>query len=473
MIKTVIVMKKLLSAMLALLCLSLCSCALKTDNKSTEKLTFYILKENVWEDGYSFYNPLTEIIKHYNKQSGVTGTPYEIEIVEFDSTKLMFEKMSTEIMAGGGPDVFSIDYNLPFEKLIRNGAFADINEINDGSVCFDEYNPAVVNVGVFDGKRYIVPVFYKPRILRTGTRIADTFNLPKTQGATITYDDIDEVFKSYFADPQGFDFIYAADFFTSNAKPFIYDYIASCINFDEGKAYFDTPQFRKNIESIKNIISHSSDSYEIFDDGVECKQLFEGWMNLKVTDAQQLGRSKKSQQDDKNIIGDMLIKEYKPIVYNAITNDKNTFSANIECAVAVNANSDKKDKAFAFIKYLLSEDAQEYWCGDKDGSNYGGSNMITLPVNKKAFTHHLEKALEITDEYGSVIGSDNEFNAFAKAYQKIIGNINDVSLYYNTANSYYSKNVIGDIVAKYLNNEISQDKFIRQLTAATEIYLTE
>ena len=173
------------------------------------------------------------------------------------------------------------------------------------------------------------------------------------------------------------------------------------------------------------------------------------------------------------MIGDMLIKEYKPIVYNAITNNKSNYSANIECAVAVNTNSDNKDKAFAFLKYLLSEDTQEYWCGDKDGSNYGGSNMITLQVNKKAFAHHLEKALEITDEYGSVIGYDNDLNDFAKAYLKIVESINDVSLYYNTANSYYSKNVIGDIVAKYLVGEISREKFIRQLTAATEIYLTE
>jgi len=227
------------------------------------------------------------------------------------------------------------------------------------------------------------------------------------------------------------------------------------------------------IESIKNIISHSSDSYEIFDDGLDCKQLFEGLMNLKVTDAQQLGRSKKSHQDDKMIIGDMLINEYTPLVYNAITKNKTTFSANIECGVAINANSDKKEKALNFLKYLLSESTQEYWCGDKKGSAYAGSNMITLPVNNKAFERHLEKALEITDDYGSVIGTDNDYNEFAKAYINIIENINEVSLYFNNANSYYSKNVIGDIVDKYIDGDISIEKFIRQLTSATEIYLTE
>lgn len=32
---------------------------------------------------------------------------------------------------------------------------------------------------------------------------------------------------------------------------------------------------------------------------------------------------------------------------------------------------------------------------------------------------------------------------------------------------------IGDITRKFLNGDISKDKFIRQLSAATEIYLTE
>lgn len=35
----------------------------------------------------------------------------------------MCTKMSTEIMAGEGPDIISLNQNLPFEKLIENEAF--------------------------------------------------------------------------------------------------------------------------------------------------------------------------------------------------------------------------------------------------------------------------------------------------------------------------------------------------------------
>lgn len=43
----------------------------------------------------------------------------------------------------------------------------------------------------------------------------------------------------------------------------------------------------------------------------------------------------------------------------------------------------------------------------------------------------------------------------------------------NMKHSYYDDNVIGDIVDNYIHKGISKDKFIRQLSAATEIYLTE
>ena len=41
------------------------------------------------------------------------------------------------------------------------------------------------------------------------------------------------------------------------------------------------------------------------------------------------------------------------------------------------------------------------------------------------------------------------------------------------SDTYFNSSVISDIVDKYLNGDISKEKFIHQLTAATEIYLKE
>lgn len=60
-----------------------------------------------------------------------------------------------------------------------------------------------------------------------------------------------------------------------------------------------------------------------------------------------------------------------------------------------------------------------------------------------------------------------------QTYINAIEKINNCSLYMNVLDSYYNSSVIGDITRKFLNGDISKDKFIRQLSAATEIYLTE
>lgn len=60
-----------------------------------------------------------------------------------------------------------------------------------------------------------------------------------------------------------------------------------------------------------------------------------------------------------------------------------------------------------------------------------------------------------------------------QTYINAIEKINNCSLYMNVLDSYYNSSVIGDITRKFLNGDILKDKFIRQLTSATEIYLTE
>ena len=75
-----------------------------------------------------------------------------------------------------------------------------------------------------------------------------------------------------------------------------------------------------------------------------------------------------------------------------------------------------------------------------------------------------------TDDNNKIIGIDNDF---MKAYIDIADNVNSCTLYRDVSHSYYNDNVIGDIVDNYINKGISKDKFIRQLSAATEIYLTE
>ena len=151
--------------------------------------------------------------------------------------------------------------------------------------------------------------------------------------------------------------------------------------------------------------------------------------------------------------------------------------------IAINQNSDKKDKALRFIEYCLSEDVQEYWCGSRSDKGFSGTNEISLPVNNKAFDYAVE--VETGEEWdynedGEFDEEEKEFSEnvdsiFWKDYLGIIDDISGCTLYNykNLKTTYYNSTVIGDIVDKYLSGDISKEKFIRQLSAATEIYLTE
>ena len=104
-------------------------------------------------------------------------------------------------------------------------------------------------------------------------------------------------------------------------------------------------------------------------------------------------------------------------------------------------------------------------------------------MNNKAFDHAVEvETGEVWDynEDGEFDEEEKEFSEnvdsiFWKDYLGIIDDISGCTLYNykNLKTTYYNSSVIGDIVDKYLKGDISKDKFIRQLSAATEIYLTE
>ena len=149
-------------------------CGESTASSNSSKLTYCAYYEDA----------ICDIIKRYNKYcTKHYDESYQIEIVEFDSEDTMLTKISTEIMAGKGPDIISLNQKLPFEKLIDNGSFTDIDELAElykSDIDFDDYNSTIMDCGIYNGKRYIIPIAYCPNILITTQEILDKYNLENT-----------------------------------------------------------------------------------------------------------------------------------------------------------------------------------------------------------------------------------------------------------------------------------------------------
>ncbi len=434
-------------------------CGESTASSNSSKLTYCAYNEDVICDIIERYNKYCK--KHYDES-------YQIEIVEYDSLEEMYTIMATEIMSGDGPDIISLDQPLPFEKLIENHAFADVDELINtygSNIDFNDYNTKVMESGIVNRKRYFVPFFYCPNIFISTQEKLKEYDL---NFSDFSYKELsrqlsqEKVSCSLFGNE-------------SDNYSLLYSFIDSYVNFDNKTTNFDTNSFLENIDYIKKLINNDNTNENVYYD------LYNSENNGCILSTPRL------------LFGGT-IGGIKTAYYNIFLQNKtpailpnfsyeNKITAYVECGIAINQNSDKKDKALRFIEYCLSEDVQEYWCGSRSDKGFSGTNEISLPVNNKAFDYAVE--VETAEEWdynedGEFDEEEKEFSEnvdsiFWKDYLGIIDDISGCTLYNykNLKTTYYNSSVIVDIVDKYLKGDISKEKFIRQLTAATEIYLTE
>ena len=434
-------------------------CGESTASSNSSKLTYCAYNEDAICDIIERYNKYCK--KHYDES-------YQIEIVEYDSLEEMYTIMATEFMSGDGPDIISLDQPLPFEKLIENHAFADVDELINtygSNIDFNDYNTKVMESGIVNRKRYFVPFFYCPNIFISTQEKLKEYDL---NFSDFSYKELsrqlsqEKVSCSLFGNE-------------SDNYSLLYSFIDSYVNFDNKTTNFDTNSFLENIDYIKKLINNDNTNENVYYD------LYNSENNGCILSTPRL------------LFGGT-IGGIKTAYYNIFLQNKtpailpnfsyeNKITAYVECGIAINQNSDKKDKALRFIEYCLSEDVQEYWCGSRSDKGFSGTNEISLPVNNKAFDYAVE--VETAEEWdynedGEFDEEEKEFSEnvdsiFWKDYLGIIDDISGCTLYNykNLKITYYNSSVIGDIVDKYLKGDFSKDKFIRQLTAATEIYLTE
>lgn len=434
-------------------------CGESTASSNSSKLTYCAYYEDAICDIIERYNKYCK--KHYDES-------YQIEIVKFESQEEMNIKISTEVMSGDGPDIISLDQPLPFEKLIENHAFADVDELINtygSNIDFNDYNTKVMESGIVNRKRYFVPFFYCPNIFISTQEKLKEYDL---NFSDFSYKELskqlsqEKVSCSLFGNE-------------SDNYSLLYSFIDSYVNFDNKTTNFDTNSFLENIDYIKKLINNDNTNENVY------YNLYNSENNGCILSTPKL------------LFGGT-IGGVKTAYYNIFLQNKtpailpnfsyeNKITAYVECGIAINQNSDKKDKALRFIEYCLSEDVQEYWCGSRSDKGFSGTNEISLPVNNKAFDYAVE--VETGEEWD--YNEDGEFDEeeknfsenvdsiFWKDYLGIIDDISGCTLYNykNLKTTYYNSTVIGDIVDKYLSGDISKDKFIRQLSAATEIYLTE
>ena len=420
-------------------------CGESTASSNSSKLTYCAYYEDA----------ICDIIKRYNKYcTKHYDESYQIEIVEFESQEEMKLKMSTEIMAGEGPDIFSLSQKLPFEKLTDSKTIADVNElISEFSydIGIDNCNSKIMDAGVIDGKRYFIPLFYSPDVFITTEETLNKYNLTSSE---FSFKALSEKLSK---NKKEYSLFGSAD----DNIAFFYSFLDQYIDFNSGNTEFNSDKFSEDLDSIYSLIKNDTTDENVY------YYLYENINNGASILYKEMPAFS------------IIVKTYSclkylgstPVFVNNYNMDDDSISASIDVGIAVNDNCKNKEKLPPFIKYCLSCDVQKNM----------SEECMYLPVNSDA----MEKCIDSIDEaidFGDLIVSDKEKaivetaqSAAIRDYKYIINNITKCNLYgFNyLSDTYFNSSVISDIVDKYLNGDISNEKFIRQLTAATEIYLKE
>ncbi len=431
----------------------LTGCGDSSQSENAQRLTYY-------SDGSE--SDFTDIIKRFNRycESHDIEKKYRIEIINFESDEYA-AKTNTEIMSGGGPDIMSLDQYLPFEKLIANDSLLDLNPILEADKSADRidlslYNANAMNAGVFDGKRLIIPISYVPNSLYAEKSVIEKFGLELKNKDKVSFKNVDEVFRSYFENPDGYSFLSA---FENSADCYIFYLIYGSVDFENKETHFDTEDFRKALANIKLIKEHFG---EIEFDG-----------EFYIEPAYMLSAAATYE----NSGSPYFLTRYKSdtTILSGFSVNDNESTANFTNGLVLNKNTENPERILPFIKYILGENVQ----GNSTLGSYSMSvDLYSVPVSKIAFEENLKLAKEDTEdtaqanEDGDTVPFDINSD-FMKAGIEISQNIDRFCIYLHPATSYFTSEVVYDLVLDYESGALSEDAFITKLTSAVNIYLKE
>lgn len=462
----------IISSILLLSVLSGCESSDKAE--ISNNITYYKVKDG-WSRGESW-------IYDYNKSC---DNEDKIEIVEFESTEALKNRLTTELMTGGGPDLLNeamfVSANLSIEKLIDMGAFMDLNELiesdnSDDKIDLTEQNQKALESGVLNGKRFCVPLYYVPNFIMTTKEKYSKYMNEKT--LSLSYDALIDLFDK-INESEDIRLYKYSD--SSNFENLLISYIDSNIDLVNKTSTLDSEKFKDTVTRIDKLIKKYSHNTKDNNESVI------NW--TEEIDHDSYIFEDMIAQSPYDIYSRIVYTEQRgdtPIIVGTPTGGPDTLSANITESVFVNKNCTKTDKVLKAIKFAMSEETQSEQVGaeiERYNPMFAAYSGNLFPVNNKSFEKLMNTADSFTyntkDSYyegddDGIPDDDKEQAAVSDESRNMLHNaLESISSYELDTYWYYNTQVIYELFQSYLRNEITVDKFISDLKSKTKIYLEE
>lgn len=299
---------------------------------------------NIWYTDYGMMvKYLDAAVTQYNQlhpDNPVTADKYFADSSS-ESNDEATQQMLTEVMAGSGPDLIFFDVgNMDIEKMVRRGVFADLEPYFEAdNFDWSGYNQAVMDAGVWDGQRLVIPLQYNfPMLYTSQTALDETgFSIENCD----TFGGLLDEIEAMQADPSQKREVFRAKYTFYNFAQYAG---IPYVDYDRQKADLSSPELKRGAEIYNNL---GGLELGVLDDGISGAADIRDGKALWICPFPPV---------DGFYTGPEVINTFDELVMMPIRDVSGGIQAQITWAVAVRNNSPNLQNAYEFIKYLLSEE---------------------------------------------------------------------------------------------------------------------
>lgn len=436
-------MKKILvlAITIFLICSSFVGC--KKDESNTKA------KNELEISTYAKNKYLEEVAKEYQKQNPdvkinvitfandlTMEVSNEKEYSEDNSPQDYIKNINTAFIAKKGSDIINMDV-LPYYKYASSSYLADLSEFmeNDNEFKKDEYYNKILDSLKIDSKLYMMPIDYMAYIGGVNKNFSNDIKSYKVSNfLDLGYEklkDKDEKGVYIYDNPYDlFNILYEENY-------------TKLVDLDAKKSNFNSDEFKNildNIDMLKkeNLLIDSNDM------GEENYSKYFKYDSIWTQDLLMPYFGFNDDFVDMNPIKDCDDKVYFDVIHS----------------YAINENSNNKELAWDFIKFMINEESQ--------------SSPGIFPINKKAlnnaYKEQIRQMLNDANENGMPLNDDVD-----KICDEYIAKISDFSEQINTYHfkDYNIDNIVKEQVRAFIDDKKNKEDVINAISMKVDTYLQE
>jgi len=307
------------------------------DEKKTDELVIYIppLSSNGLITAVDVYKEM------YPDVNVIVETPNEYDYEVYSS------RVSSDMMAGAGSDVVFLYglLDLELNKMLDKGMFLDLNEFveSDNDFHLDEYVKTVINSGLYNGKRYIMPYTYIAPVFIASTNVLNKIGFDLSQNA----DFVSFVSEAMRCLPNAQKNPLFQSMFNNYLWSDLTQFIGlSLVDFETGEVTFDDEKLKTLLDAYKPYYHIDSDISRFVSNNIG-DSLLSGALSFNIELVPHSFFDRAS-----------LIKTESDFEMLTIPGINGKINSRAWDTAAIRADSPNKENAWSFIKLLLSPQMQ-------------------------------------------------------------------------------------------------------------------